>query len=297
MAERFRGIYPALQATFDEYGEIDILSMENQVKHCIERGTHGLVFPVMGGELFYLSESERKSFIEAVIGTAAGQVPVVAGVAAPSAPIAAMFARHALKAGADAVIALPPYVTHANQEEKRIYYQAIAEAAQIPVFIQHSWPGMSGEFMASLIRDIEHISYIKEETAPSGHSISEAIEAVGDECLGVFGGAHGQWMIPEMRRGAAGFIPAAQTTDVYVAIWDAFQSGDETKAREIFALLSPFLNLLSLVGMRLCKDVLVRRGVIKTATMRQPNARAMDEYDRYELDYAMKLLEPVLIQP
>jgi 4-hydroxy-tetrahydrodipicolinate synthase len=294
MVERLRGIYPALQATFDESGEIDIPSMESQVAHCIEKGTHGLVFPVMGGELFYLTESERKKFIEVVIGTASGQVPVVAGVAAPSTPSAASFAKFAREAGADAVVALPPYIAHANQEEKREYYKAISDAAQIPVMIQHSWPGMSGEFMAELINNIEHVSYIKEETAPSGHSITAAIEAVGDACLGVFGGAHGKWMVPEMRRGAAGFIPAAQTTDVYVAIWDAYQQGDEAKAREIFALLVPFLDLLSLIGLRLCKDVLVRRGVIKTATMRIPNSRKMDTYDQYELDFAMSLLEPLM---
>lgn len=295
MAERMRGIYPALQATFDASGQLDIPSMERQVAHCIERGTHGLVFPVMGGELFYLSESERKRLIEVVVGTAAGQVPVVAGVATPSAPTAAVCARDARLAGADAVVALPPYIAHANLDEKRTYYQAIADAAQLPVMIQHSWAGMSGEFIASLIRDIEHVSYVKEEAAPSGHSITAVIEAVGDECLGVFGGAHGKWMIPEMRRGAVGFIPAAQTTEVYVAIWDAFQNGDEAKAREIFALMSPLLDLLSLVGLRLCKDVLVRRGVIKTATMRIPNSKHMDAYDRYELDYAMKLLEPLLV--
>lgn len=260
MAERLKGIYPALQATFDENGDIDITSMESQVAHCIEKGTHGLVFPVMGGELFYLTESERKQLIEVVVGTAAGQVPVVAGVAAPSTPSAAKYAQHARTVGTDAVVALPPYIAHANQEEKRVYYKAIADAAQIPVMIQHSWAGMSGAFMAGLIRDNEHISYIKEEAAPSGHSITDAIKAAGKACLGVFGGAHGKWMIPEMRRGAAGFIPAAQTTEVYVAIWNAYQSGDEAKAREIFSRLSPFLDLLSLIGLRLCKDVLVRRG-------------------------------------
>jgi 4-hydroxy-tetrahydrodipicolinate synthase len=216
-------------------------------------------------------------------------------VAAPSAPIAAVHARHAKQVGADAVVALPPYIARGNQAEKRAYYQAISDAAELPVFIQHSWPGMSGEFMASTIRDIEHVCYVKEEASPSGHSISAVIEAAGDRCLGVFGGAHGRWMVPEMRRGAAGFIPAAQTTEAYVAVWDAFQAGDEAKARELFSCLEPLLGVLSLVGLRLCKEVLVRRGVIKTATMRIPNSTELDEYDRYELDLAMKKLEPLLV--
>ena len=101
-------------------------------------------------------------------------------------------------------------------------------------------------------------------------------------------------MIPEMRRGACGFIPAAQTTEVYVAIWDAYQAGDEANAREIFSHLAPLLDLLSLVRLRLCKEVLVRQGVIRTATMRIPNVPELDETDRYELELAMKKLEPLL---
>ena len=100
--------------------------------------------------------------------------------------------------------------TNANLEEKRAYYAAIATAAEMPVMVQHSWPGMSGEYIAGLIRDIDQVCYVKEETNPSGHSISAVIEAAGEGCLGVFGGAHGRWMIPEMRRGACGFIPADQ---------------------------------------------------------------------------------------
>jgi len=294
MTEPLRGIYPALQATLDESGELDIASMERQVAHCIEAGTHGLVYPVMGGELRFLSESERRRFVEVVVGTAAGQVPVVAGVAAPNTPIAVEHARHAARVGADAVIALPPYTAPASEKEMVAYYQAISDAAEMPVFIQHSFPGMSPAFMARLLREIEHVQYVKEETSPSGHSISAVLAKVGEECLGVFGGAHGMWMIPEMRRGASGFIPAAQTTEVYVQVWDAFQAGDETKAREIHRQLLPLLNLLRLIGLRLCKEILVRRGVIRTAQMRVPGAPELDETDSHELDIIMRDLEPLL---
>ena len=297
MSEPFRGIYPALQATFDTSGEIDITSMERQVAHCIEAGTHGLVFPVMGGELFYLSESERKRLVEAVVGTAKGQVPVIAGVAAPNLTMALPHARHAKEIGADGVVALPPYVAHASQAEQRTYYEGIAAACELPVFIQHSWAGTSAAFMAELIKDVENISYVKEEMRPSGHSIGAAIAAMGQRqyagaCKGVFGGAHGHWMIPEMRRGAAGFIPAAQTTELYAAVWNAFQAGDETKARALHKKLMPMLNLLSMIGLKLCKDILVRRGVIASATMRLPGSTDMDEVDEHELDIIMRELEP-----
>lgn len=292
MVQPFRGIYPALQATFDESGAIDTASMERQVRHCIEAGTHGLVFPVLGGELKHLSDAERQRFVEVVVGTAAGQVPVVVGVSAPVAAIAVEHARHAARVGADAVIALPAYPESGSQAYMRAYYRAIAEAAQRPVFIQHTGGSLTAPFMADLIREIEWVQYVKEETPPSGHSITAVREAVDANCLGVFGGAHGRWMVSEMRRGADGFIPAAQATEAYVAVWDAFQAGDEERARAIFSQMESMLSLLSLVGLRLCKEILVRRGVIRTATMRQPGATALDDHDLYELDRVMRDLAP-----
>jgi len=292
MAPPFRGIYPALQATFDESGAIDIASMERQVRHCIEAGTHGLVFPVLGGELKHLSDTERQRFVEAVVGTAAGQVPVVVGVSAPVTPIAVEHARHAARVGADAVIALPAYPESGSQVYMRAYYQAIAAAAERPVFIQHTGGSLTAPFMAELIREIDWLQYVKEETPPSGHSITAVREAVDANCLGVFGGAHGRWMVSEMRRGADGFIPAAQATEAYVAVWDAFQAGDEERARAVFAQLESMLSLLSLVGLRLCKEILVRRGVIGTATMRQPGATELDAHDEQELDRVMRDLAP-----
>lgn len=289
---QFRGLYPALQATFDEHGELDVKSMERQVKFNIECGTHGLIFPVLGGEIKHLSDPERQRLVEVVVGAAAGQVPVVAGVSAPSTPVAVEHTRHAARIGADAVIAFPPYPESGTREETRAYYKAIAEAAQRPVFIQHTGGALSAPLMAELLREIEWVQYVKEETAPSGQSISAILKLVGDECLGVMGGAHGQWMIPEMRRGASGFVPAAHVTDVYVQVWDAFQSGDEEKARVVFESLQPMLSLLRLVGMRLTKEILVRRGVIATATVRTPGAPHLDDYDCQELDYAMHCMEP-----
>ena len=292
MSEPLRGIYPALQATFDESGELDTASMERQVAHCIEAGTHGIVFPVLAGELKHMTVPERQRFAEVVVGTAAGQVPVVIGCTAPCAEIAVHHARHAAQIGADSIISLPPYPNGGTGEDKRAYYKTVSEAAQVPMFIQDTRSGMSAEFMAGMIRDFEWVQYIKEETPPSGHSISAILDQVGKECLGVMGGAHGTWMIPEMQRGACGFVPAAHVTDIYVQVWDACQAGDVAQAFEIFDSLLPMLNLLRLVGLGLCKEVLVRRGVIASALMRAPGSAKMDAQDEHDLELAMTRMAP-----
>ena len=293
MSPRMRGIFPVVQTPLDKEGNLDADSLRREVAFAIEAGAHGLVYPVLGSEFQYLSDSERHRMVEVVVSEASGRVPVVAGVAAPSAPVAVEHATHAAKAGADAVIALPPYISQGSQEEVLQYYRAISEAAELPIFVQHSFPGIDAPFLVRLLREVEHVRYIKEERAPSAHNISGVIEAAGEECWGVFGGALGRWMLSEMRRGATGFMPATETTDIYVQIWDAFQAGDEATARSIFNRLLPLINLAGMLGMRPLFEVLVRRGVFRTSLMRTPGATEMDEEDHRELEVILEDIRPL----
>jgi len=293
MTQTMRGIFPVLQTPLDANGELDEASFRREVAFAIEAGAHGLVYPVLASEFQFLSDRERRRMVAIAVGEAAGQIPVVVGVAGPCAAVAVEHASHAAQVGADAVIALPPYIAQASQEEILAYYRAIAQAAERPVFVQHSHPGMAPPFLVRLLREVEHIRYIKEETPPSAHNISAVLDAVGEECWGVFGGALGRWMISEMRRGACGFMPATETTDVYVQIWDAFQSGDETEARRIFGRLLPLINLAGLLGMRPLLEVLVRRGVLRTTLMRAPGRPELDQDDRRELDAILEDVSPL----
>jgi len=294
MADRMRGIFPVLQTTVNDDNSLDVESLRSQVDFCIRAGAHGLVYPVLGGEFQFLSDRERHEMSEAVISEADGRVPVVIGVAGTSGPVAAEHARHAAGAGADAVIALPPYLNSGSRDEIMDYYRAVSDAAGITVFIQHSKPGMDPPFLIRLLQELEHVRYIKEEMAPSAHNIGAVVDAVGDACDGVFGGSHGRWMVSEMRRGAAGFMPAAEAVDLHVQTWDAFQSGDEAEARRCFSRHLPLINLIQLLGLRVCKEVLVRRGAIKTSHMRMPGAQQLDDQDHYELDAVLEALKPHL---
>ncbi len=288
-----RGIFPVLQTPLDANGELDTDSLRRQVAFCIEGGAHGLVYPALGSELQYLSDRERQQLVEVVIGEAAGQVPVVVAVSAPSAAIAVEHARHAARAKANAVMALPPYISPGSPDEILDYYRQIGRAADLPVFVQNAAPGVSADFLLRLLNEVENIRYIKEEAHPSAHNLSRVVQAAGDRCDGVFGGAFGRWMLSEMRRGACGFMPAAEVVDVYVQVWDAFQSGDEAMARSIFNRILPLINLLMLIGLRVSKEVLVRRGVFKTSLMRWTGSLALDDDDQRELDAVLDDLRPL----
>jgi dihydrodipicolinate synthase/N-acetylneuraminate lyase len=289
---KLQGIFPVLQTPLDAHGELDRASLEHEVRFCIAAGAHGLVFPALGSELQYLTDRERQELVEVVIGANGGKLPLVVAVSGPSAAVAVEHAAHAARAGAQAVMALPPYITPGTPDEILDYYRAIAAASGLPIVVQNAMPGMAPPMLIRLLEEVEQIRYIKEEAHPSAHNLSAVLAAVGGRCEGVFGGAFGRWMLSELRRGARGFMPAAEVVDVYVQVWEAYEAGDIAGARKIFNLILPLINQLMLLGLPVSKEVLVRRGVFRTAAMRQTGALQLDADDQHELDAIMADLRP-----
>lgn len=290
----FAGIFPVLQTPLAPGGGIDAASLRRQVDFCVAVGCHGLVYPVLGSEFQFLEDRERRTMVEQVVGAAAGRIPVVAGVAGATAAMAEEYARHAAGAGADAVIALPPSLAPASREEIVDYYRRVAAAARRPVFVQHSHADMDAALLAGLLREVEFVQYVKEEMHPSAHHISALLAQAGPDCRGVFGGAHGRWMLSELERGASGFMPAVEAVDVHVRIWDAYRAGQRQEARGLFNALLPLLNQVLIMGLPVCKEVLRRRGIIASATMRQPDVTPLDQHDLAELDQVLADLQPLL---
>ena len=293
--EGWKGIFAVLQTPLTETDEIDQAVMARQVEFSVACGSHGLVYPVLGGEFQYLTDEERSESLKTVCDVTAKRIPVVAGVAAPSTKMAASLAKQAADAGADSVVALPPYISPASLDQVMDYYRAIADASGLPIMVQHAKiVPLPPAFLVRLLTEIEEVKYIKEEREPSAYNLTQVIQDVGDACLGIFGGGHGRWMMGEMERGSSGFMPAVQTLDLYVKTWDAFQAGDKTEARWLYNLHLPLINQLIMVGLQVCKEVLVRRGVFDNNLMRTPGDVLMDEGDHRELDAIMESLNAEL---
>ncbi len=293
--EGWKGIFAVLQTPLTETDEIDQAVMARQVEFSVACGSHGLVYPVLGGEFQYLTDEERSESLKTVCDVTAKRIPVVAGVAAPSTKMAALLAKQAADAGADSVVALPPYISPASLDQVMDYYRAIADASGLPIMVQHAKiVPLPPAFLVRLLTDIEEVKYIKEEREPSAHNLTQVIQDVGDACLGIFGGGHGRWMMGEMERGSSGFMPAVQTLDLYVKTWDAFQARDKAEARRLYNLHLPLINQLIMVGLQVCKEVLVRRGVFDNNLMRTPGDVLMDEGDHRELDAIMASLNAEL---
>lgn len=299
MNDRLAGILPVLQTALADDGEFDLAGMERQIEFCIRAGADGLVFPVLGSEFMFLSDQERRDLVAFVVKHGAGRIPIIAGVAGASAAIAVEQAAHAAHVGADAVIAMPPYVAVASSDQIFDYFKRIAEAARMPVIIQHAplGPGINIAFLKRLLADVEHINYIKEEMDPSAHHISELVAARIPGCWGIFGGGFCRWMMSELDRGATGFMPAVEIVDIHVRIWRAYQAGDKDRAREIFNQIAPLILLTQQLKLPLVKEILRRRGILTGSALRQPGLPPLDEDDHRELDDTLAAVSHLFISP
>jgi dihydrodipicolinate synthase/N-acetylneuraminate lyase len=287
MPHSWRGVFAIPCTPFTETGQLDLDSLKNEVEFCLAAGAHGIVAPVNASEFWTLTDDERRTIAEVIIRTVDGRVPTVIGVTAGSAAAAITFARHAEQAGADAVIAMPPHVRVAPLPVIYDYYRALSEAVQIPIFIQnHDAPAgtrLSPEFISRLVRELDHIEYIKEETIPPTHAITAELELCGPKLKGVMGGMAGRYLLDEYRRGACGTMPACEVTDIHVQVWEALEAGDNRRARDLFTRLLPLLNFEALLP-GVYKAVLKRRGIIRSDYLRSHAGSPLDGFDREELE-------------
>jgi 4-hydroxy-tetrahydrodipicolinate synthase len=286
----FRGVYAILVTPFDNQGALDEASLRRCVDFCVAGGAGGIVTPVNASESTTLTDAERTRVAAITVEQAARRVPVVIGVSGTSTHHAAYLAQEAAAVGADALIAMPPYVRKGTPSDQEIfdYYQAIAAASRLPLvvqdFIAPVGTPMSIGLLTRLFRDIDEVQYLKEETALAGQKMTVLLETTGNDIKGIMGGAAGRYLLDEFRRGAVGTMPACEVVDLHTQLWELLESGQMEAARAFYTRHLPLLNIESLYSFAIYREVLHRRGVIATTTARMPGAGNLDRYDHLELD-------------
>ena len=295
----FRGIFVIVTTPFTDDFALDEEALERTMEFCLAAGVHGVVANALASEGGYLSETERKRAAEIIVGKAQGEVPVIVAVSAPHYLLAAANARHAESIGADAVMSLPPTLHPSSPADIRAHYKAIGAATSLPLVIQNvSGQGaspLSAALIAELVKEIPTARFVKEESGYPAQTVGEIIRLCGDKLEGVMGGKAGKTLMEEVRHGVSGTMPACEIADVHVALWNAIETKDNRRARNIFQRLLPLLDMEGNYGMPLMKEVLKMRGVIPSAAVRQSGFRALDDAAREEAATIMDELQDLML--
>lgn len=162
-----QGIYTPIPTFFKPNEDLDLVALEKHVIFTAKAGT----FPVVAGsagEAPHLTPSERIEIIKATrraLDTPSAvpggeQIPIVAGVGAPSTRETISLAKDAAEAGADFVMVIPPgYYAGALKADGgkalREYFCDVAEASPVPVIL-YNFPAVSSgiDLDSDLIVDV-----------------------------------------------------------------------------------------------------------------------------------------------
>lgn len=228
---RFHGIYPMLYAYFDRAGALDRDCMRRQVDVAVAGGAHGVAVLGLATEVNKLSEAERCTLVDWAAEDLRGRKPLAVTVAAGSVADQIAFARFAASRGASWVILQPPPERGEPEAFYRRHFGAVMDALDLPVAIQNApeyiGVGVSPEGIAELASRHANFTVLKGEGPVI--LIRRVIEETGGR-LAVFNGRNGQELPDNLRAGCAGMIPATDTFDRQVRIFEAMRAGREDEA-------------------------------------------------------------------
>ncbi len=185
---KFHGSIPALVTPFKE-GAVDEQTFRALIDWQIASGSHGLVPCGTTGESPTLTHEEHRRVIDICIDEARGRVPVIAGAGSNNTAEAVALARHAERAGADAVLIVTPYYNKPTQEGLYLHFKAINDSVGIPIVIYNIPPrsvvDMSVETMKRLA-DLPNIVGVKDATGDVGR-VSRQRYAIGPDFIQLSG--------------------------------------------------------------------------------------------------------------
>jgi len=185
---QFRGSFTALVTPFKN-GSLDEDAMRGLVSWQIAEGSNGLVPVGTTGESPTLTHDEHNKVVEWCVKEANGRVPVIAGAGSNSTTEAVALARHAEKAGADAVLVVTPYYNKPTQEGMYHHFKAVNDAIGIPIIIYNIPPrsvvDMSVETMTRLF-ELKNIAGVKDATANLAR-VSQQRHAMGPDFIQMSG--------------------------------------------------------------------------------------------------------------
>jgi 5-dehydro-4-deoxyglucarate dehydratase len=113
---------------------LDIAGLRKNLQSLMQHPVIAVVAAGGTGEMYSLTPSEHLEVVKATVEEVGGRVPVIAGVGY-NRSLAVEMAQASAKAGAHAILALPPYYHNADDDGLMAYYAAIGSATPLGLLV------------------------------------------------------------------------------------------------------------------------------------------------------------------
>ena len=133
--KKIRGIIPPMVTPLLSNNELDIDGTERLIEHILAGGVNGIFILGTTGEAQSLSSKVKYEFVELVCDRVKGRVPVLVGITDTSFDESVRLSEFAAEKGAAGVVAAPPFYFPVSQIELIDYYNALASAVPLPLYL------------------------------------------------------------------------------------------------------------------------------------------------------------------
>jgi 4-hydroxy-tetrahydrodipicolinate synthase len=271
----FRGVYPILATPFRDDERVDEDSLRALLSFMAGLGVEGVTVLGVLGEANRMSDRERETVVRTAVEVAGRRMSVIVGISHPGTRATIELGQMAAGLGADALMVAPSAEPVPNEARVADYYGRVCAAVSLPVVLQDH-PASTGVHMsvatiARIVADNARIACIKAEAVPSAAKI-EALSAVLSRpvpMLTGLGALYGQF---DLEKGSSGYNTGFAFPEVLQAHLAAWRAGDRRLARRIWQHFLPLIVFEQQPGVAVRKEILRRRGLLATATVRHPGA-------------------------
>lgn len=238
MAIVLKGVMQAPVTPLNDDFSLDVEGFERMVDFHIRHGAPAIAWPHHKAESLNLTIEERKRGAEAAVRAAAGRVPVSIFISALAMEDTMDLARHAQKAGADAILVITPYFWKPTQQAIYDYVVQIGTSIDLPLLTYNSPTHLAGvEFTGDLTRRlIEKLpNFIGMKDASFD---SEKFLEISRVALGMRPGfamiTGVEFLLPSIPLGGAGSFSAAGAISPHLCndLYNSCVAGNWDRARE-----------------------------------------------------------------
>ncbi|MEG3132705.1 dihydrodipicolinate synthase family protein [Rouxiella sp. T17] len=298
--EQAHGVYIIAATPFTDDGALDLASADSLTDFYLEQGVSGITILGMMGEAPKLTDEESLLFMRRVLTRVNGRVPVVVGVSHASHQHVQRLSHTAMEMGAAGVM-LAPVGNLKIDEQVSQYYLTVADmlGSEVPICLQ-DFPQSTGvhtsvAVILRLIEALPQLVMLKHEDLPGLRKLSQVRKFSEERNLrriSILVGNGGLFLPQELRRGADGAMTGFAYPEMLVQVCALFAAGKIEEAEDLFDLYLPLLRheFQFGIGLALRKETLRRRGIIRSAAVRQPGPK-LDSDDQRELGQLIARLE------
>lgn len=170
---KIAGLIPPAITVFDEGGNVDFESMKKHADYMIENRVDGIAYLGTSGEFGLMTLEQKIELITIITPYVKDRVLVLIGIGDTCLDNSLILAEVAKGAGADAVLAIPPYFSVYAEKNIEAYYIELAEQCKLPVII-YNFPELTGfDMNPSLVERLAircgNIAGIKDTIFDSNH--------------------------------------------------------------------------------------------------------------------------------